>query len=128
VLLHRAADEALAGLPNTSAVPDAVAQEVAGYIEQARRFEPANARYLQNHRGHLLFVRPEERPFVTAGLIRRTTFTGPAATLLDGLAGLHDAGYTQFAIQIVPREEAAIEDWARLMRTLGPSYTTGPIQ
>ena len=122
VLLHRAADEALAGLPNTSALPDAVAQEVTGYIEQARRFDPADARYLQNHRGHLLFVKPEEQPFVTAGLIRRTTFTGPTAMLLEGLAGLRDAGYTQFAIQIVPGEEEAIEDWARLMRALGPSY------
>jgi len=121
VLLHRAADEALAGLPNTSVVPDSVGQEVAGYIEQARRFEPSDARYLQNHRGHLLFVKPEERPFVTAELIRRTTFTGPAAMLLEQLAALRDAGYTQFAIQVVPGQENAIEDWARLMRALGPS-------
>jgi 5,10-methylenetetrahydromethanopterin reductase len=121
VLLHRAADEALAGLPNTSVVPDTVGQEVAGYIERARRFEPADARYLQNHRGHLLFVKPEERPFVTAELIRRTTFIGSAAMLLERLAGLRDAGYTQFAIQIVPGQESAIEDWARLMRALGTS-------
>jgi len=120
VLLHRAADQALAGLPNTSAVPDTVAQEVAGYIEQARRFEPADARYLQNHRGHLLFVRPEERPFVTADLIRSTTFTGPRPMLLEALAGLRDGGYTQFAIQIVPGQEAAIDDWAQLMRAFGP--------
>ena len=34
-------------------------------------FEPTDARYLENHRGHLMFVKPEERPFVTAELIRR---------------------------------------------------------
>jgi 5,10-methylenetetrahydromethanopterin reductase len=49
VLLHRAADEALAGLPNTSPIPAAVTEEVAGYVEVARRFEPADARYLINH-------------------------------------------------------------------------------
>src|SRR5262249_19850973 len=69
VLLHRAADEALAGLPNTSAVPASVADEVAGYVEVARRFEPPDARYLMNPRGHLVFVKPEERRFVTATLI-----------------------------------------------------------
>jgi 5,10-methylenetetrahydromethanopterin reductase len=118
VLLHRAADEAVAGLPNTSAVPAAVASEVAGYVETARRFEPPDARYLMNHRGHLVFVKPEERPFVTAALIRETTFTASEAVLKDRLAGLRDAGYTQFAVQLVPGEERAIEDWGRIMRAL----------
>jgi 5,10-methylenetetrahydromethanopterin reductase len=116
VLLHRAADQALEGLPNTSAVPESVKREVADYTERARQFEPAEARYLLNHRGHLLFVKPEERPFVTAELIRTTTFTGPADMLLEQLAALGDAGYTHFAIQVVPGQEAALDDWARLMR------------
>ena len=114
VLLHRAADEALAGLPNTSKVPDAVAEEVAGYIALARGFEPAEARYLRNHRGHLLFVKPEERPFVTAELIRQTTFTGTEPELRNRIGALRDAGYTQFAIQILPGREAAISDWGRI--------------
>jgi 5,10-methylenetetrahydromethanopterin reductase len=121
VLLHRAADQALAGLPNTSDVPESVRAEVAGYIERARQFDPPDTRYLQNHRGHLLFVKPEERPFVTAELIRQTTFTGTAGMLLEQLAALRDAGYTQFAIQMVPGQEDAIKDWARLMRALGHS-------
>lgn len=116
VLLHRAADAALAGLANTSPVPDSVASEVAGYIEVARGFEPADARYLTNHRGHLLFVKPEERPFVTAELIRQTSFTAPEAVLKDQIAALADAGYSQFTVQIVPGQEAAIEDWGRLLR------------
>jgi 5,10-methylenetetrahydromethanopterin reductase len=118
VLLHRAADEALSGLPNTSPVPAAVAEEVAGYIELSRRFEPADARYLTNHRGHLVFVKPEERRFVTAALIRETTFTGTQAALTDRIAALRDAGYTQLAIQLVPGQERAIEDWACIMRAL----------
>jgi 5,10-methylenetetrahydromethanopterin reductase len=116
VLLHRAADQALAGLPNTSAVPAPVADAVAGYIELARGFAPADARYLANHRGHLMFVKPEERPFVTAELIRLTTFTGSQAALCQRIEAMEQAGYTNFTIQIVPGQEDAIEDWARIMR------------
>jgi 5,10-methylenetetrahydromethanopterin reductase len=116
VLLHRAADEALAGLPNTSPIPTVLAETVARYVELARGFVPADARYLTTHRGHLMFVRPEERPFITAELIAATTFTATEPVLKERIAMLRDAGYTQFTIQIVPGHEAAIEDWARLRR------------
>ncbi|HJU19060.1 MAG TPA: LLM class flavin-dependent oxidoreductase [Stellaceae bacterium] len=121
VLLHRAADAAIFGLPNTSAIPPALAELVAGYVEQARRFEPADAQYLMNHRGHLLFVKPEERPFITAELIRATSLTATDKVLREEVMALASAGYTEFAIQIVPGQEDAIEDWARLLRTLPAS-------
>jgi 5,10-methylenetetrahydromethanopterin reductase len=114
VLLHRAADEALAGLPNTSTVPAAVAEAVAGYVALARTFQPADARYLTNHRGHLMAVKDIERPFVTKELIRQTTFTGTEADLAERVAALRSAGYTQFTIQLTPGQESAIEDWARV--------------
>ncbi len=113
--LHRAADEAIAGLPNTAPLPPPCKAEVAGYIELARRFQPDDAKYLENHRGHLMFVRPEERQFVTAELIRLTSFTGTAPVLRERIAALESAGYTQFVIQIVPGQEQAIEGWARLL-------------
>jgi len=116
VLLHRAADEALAGLPNTSKIPASVAEAVAGYVELAKTFEPADARYLMNHRGHLVFVKPEEARFVTADLIRETTFTATESVIKDRIAALRDAGYTQFTVQLVPGQEAAIEDWGRIKR------------
>ena len=114
VLLHRAADEALAGLPNTSPVPPALAEPVARYVDLARGFQPADARYLNNHRGHLMAVKDIERPFVTAEMIRQTTFTGTEADLVGRIRALRDAGYTQFTIQLVPGQEAAITDWARI--------------
>ena len=119
VLLHRAADEALVGLPNSSPIPASVAEAVAGYVELARSYEPADARYLENHRGHLMAVKPAERPFVTAELIRQTTFTGTEPDLLDRIAALRDAGYTQFTIQLIPGQEHAIEDWGRLKAKFG---------
>ncbi len=119
VLLHRAADEALAGLPNTSAIPASVVEPVAAYVELAKQFEPADARYLENHRGHLMKVKDRERPFVTAEMIRQTTFTGTESDLADRVAALRDAGYTQFTVQLAPGQEHAIEDWARLKKRFG---------
>lgn len=117
VLLHRAADEAIAGLPNTSPVPPSVADAVAGYVKLAQGFDK-DAPWLDNHRGHLMAVKPMERPFVTAEMIRLTTFTGQEADLLERIAALRDAGYTQFTIQLVPGQEHAIEDWGRLKARL----------
>ena len=116
VILHRAADEALAGLPNSSGIPPAAAEAVHAYVEMAKTFEPADARYLMNHRGHLMFVKPEERAFVTAELIRDTSFTATAAELKNRIGDLRDAGYTEFTVQITPGQEDAINDWADLMK------------
>ncbi len=116
VLLHRAADEVLSGLPNISPVPESCRAAVEGYVALARSFEPKDAPWLQNHRGHLMMVKPEERPFVTAEMIRISSFTATETELKRRVGDLRDAGYTEFTVQIVPGQEAAIEDWARIMR------------
>jgi 5,10-methylenetetrahydromethanopterin reductase len=116
VILHRAADEAIAGLPNSSGIPPAAAQAVHDYVDAVMAFEPADARYLMNHRGHLMFIKPEEREFVTAELIRDTSFTTTENELKQRIGDLRDAGYSQFTIQIVPGQEDAIEDWGRIRK------------
>jgi 5,10-methylenetetrahydromethanopterin reductase len=116
MLLHRAADAALMGLPTIAAIPPALAETVAGYVALARQFRPQGAHYLENHRGHLMFVKPEERPFVTADLIRLTTFTATEPELKARIAALAAAGYDEIAIQIIPGQEHAIEDWGRIRR------------
>jgi 5,10-methylenetetrahydromethanopterin reductase len=116
MLLHRAADAALMGLPTIAAIPEQVAETVAGYVELARGFRPQGAHYLENHRGHLMFVKTEERPFVTADLIRLTTFAATEKELKNRIDALALAGYTEIAIQIVPGQEHAIEDWGKIRR------------
>ena len=117
VMLHRAADEAMMGFkPGTTAMPARQRPEVEGYLELAKGFEPRDAPYLNNHRGHLMFVKPEERKFVTADLIRMTSWTATEAELKQRIEALRAAGYTQFTIQIVPGQEKAIEDWGRLAK------------
>jgi len=70
----------------------------------------AGAHYLENHRRHLMFVKDEEQPFVSAELIRTTTFTAPERELVERVAALRDAGYRQLTVQLVPGREDAIED------------------
>lgn len=119
VILHRAADEAIAGQLNSSGIPPAAAEAVSGYVEHAMQYEPDDAKYLENHRGHLMFVKQEERRYVTPELIRDTSFTATEAELKSRIGDLRDAGYTQFTIQIVPGQEDAIEDWARVFKAFG---------
>jgi 5,10-methylenetetrahydromethanopterin reductase len=116
MLLHRAADQALGGFPPMASMPPALADTIAAYVETARQFRPQGAHYLENHRGHLMFVKPEERRFVTADLIRATTITGSEAEITATIAGFAAADYNEVAIQIVPGQEHAIEDWGRIRR------------
>jgi 5,10-methylenetetrahydromethanopterin reductase len=114
-LLHRAADVDQQGWENTMNVaPEGIAQEVSGYVEMARQFEPPDARYLFNHRGHFVFVKPEEKKFISAELIRRTTFTATEQELTQRVEALRSAGWNQIVIPIVPGEERALDDWARV--------------
>jgi 5,10-methylenetetrahydromethanopterin reductase len=121
VLLHRAADMDMEGWQNTSPVPASVREQIDGYVAMARNFDPPDARYLNNHRGHFVFLKPEERKFVTAELIRRTTFTATEQELKQRVEALRAAGWSQLVIPITPGEERAIEDWARIKRAFDVS-------
>ncbi|MEQ8858641.1 MAG: LLM class flavin-dependent oxidoreductase [Pseudomonadales bacterium] len=77
---------------------------------------PAKRRHLHNHRGHLMFIRPDERFLVTAERIRSMTFTGDTETLQGRVERLAQAGYRQLTVQIVEGQEQALDDWARVFR------------
>jgi 5,10-methylenetetrahydromethanopterin reductase len=119
MLLHRAADTALAGYPTPVAMRPEFAPAVEAYVNHARTFEPKDAYYLANHRGHLMFVRPDERRFITAEMIRRTSFIGTAADLTQRIGALQEAGFDQVVFSIPPGQEHAIEDWGRIRRAFG---------
>src|SRR5205085_1424465 len=75
-------------------VPPALAPLLERYREVYRQYEPADARYLSNHRGHLMFLRPEEEEFCTDGLVRALTLTATKPELQERLRAMGDAGYT----------------------------------
>jgi 5,10-methylenetetrahydromethanopterin reductase len=119
MLLHRAADAALAGYPAPVAMLPEFAAAVEGYVAMARGFEPKDAYYLANHVGHLMHVRPDERKFITAEMICKTSFIGTERELKQRIAGLADAGFAQVVFSIPPGQEHAIEDWGRIRRAFG---------
>src|SRR6185312_10408451 len=121
VLLHRHADRDQQGWQNTTVVeaPEGIAGEVNAYVEMARDYEPRDARYLNNHRGHFVFVKPEERHLITPELIRRTTFTAEEGEIIQRIEALRSAGWSQIVIPVVPGQEDAMEDWARVKAAFG---------
>ena len=96
-------------------MPEALEPALAAYIEIYRGYQPADARYLSNHRGHLMFLRPEEEPLITAAMIRALTLTGTADELRGWIRALETAGYSQFAPHIRHGHESMLEDWAAVI-------------
>ncbi len=77
-------------------------------------YTPTDARYLTLHRGHLMFVRPDEDRFATADLIRTLTSSGTAPELRDRIRRLKEAGYDEVVVQVTPGWETMIDDWAHV--------------
>src|SRR5215475_1731929 len=92
-------------------LPPHLAPLLERYREIYRKYEPADARYLSNHRGHLMVLRPEEREVCTADLIRTLTFTATAPELRERLRELRRAGYNHFAVSIRHGHPEMLEEW-----------------
>jgi len=107
------------------ALPPFLSEAVERYAKMYEQYEPADARWLAVHRGHLMFVRPEEKPFLTKELIENFTFTGTTDELRGRVETLRDAGYAQLTIQLVHGQEDALADWAKLLGPLGLKKSGG---
>jgi 5,10-methylenetetrahydromethanopterin reductase len=93
------------------AMPPPLAPYVERYKKVYEKFEPADARYLMNHRGHLMFLKPEERDIVDANMIRTFSWTAPKAELQDRLRTLRDAGFHHVSVQIRHNIPEMVEEW-----------------
>jgi 5,10-methylenetetrahydromethanopterin reductase len=94
-----------------------VGKDLSDRLEQYREVYlsyPSRQRHRYNHRGHLMFVRPDESFLVTPDLIESMTFTGPLETLQERVRRLAEAGYRQLTVQLVEGQEQALDDWARV--------------
>jgi 5,10-methylenetetrahydromethanopterin reductase len=115
IIFHNNAEEEELGSIGFPTPPQFKAK-LDAYREVYRKYEPADARYLSNHRGHLMFLRPEEQELITSDVIRAFTFTGTEAELVDGLRAIKAAGYCQFGMHIRTGHEAAmLQDWAEII-------------
>jgi alkanesulfonate monooxygenase SsuD/methylene tetrahydromethanopterin reductase-like flavin-dependent oxidoreductase (luciferase family) len=61
---------------------------------------PLERRYQEMHLGHLIFVRPEEKEYLTPELIRTATLTGPAGEIVDRIHELEEAGVDHIALNV----------------------------
>jgi 5,10-methylenetetrahydromethanopterin reductase len=96
-------------------IPPQLAPLIERYRQIYLGYEPADARYLSNHRGHLMFLRPEEQAICTAELIRATTFTGTSAELRERLRGLGRVGFTHVGITVRHGYPEMLEEWADVL-------------
>ncbi|TMQ23894.1 MAG: LLM class flavin-dependent oxidoreductase [Candidatus Rokuibacteriota bacterium] len=93
-------------------LPPSLAPLLERYREIYLKYEPPDARYLANHRGHLMVLRPEEQEVCTAELIRTVTFTATRPELQERIRELGRAGYNHFAISIRHGHPQMLEEWA----------------
>jgi 5,10-methylenetetrahydromethanopterin reductase len=88
--------------------------ELEAYRKVYETYEPPDARYLTNHRGHLMFVRPEEK-HISANVVRGLSLTGTRSELVDRLRGMKALGYNQVAVNITPgHEDDMLQRWSEV--------------
>ena len=95
-----------------------VPPQLAALLERYRRiylgYQPADARYLSNHRGHLMYLRPEEHEVCTPELIRSVTWTASKAELRERLRELKALGYGHVALNSGYKYPERLEEWAEV--------------
>jgi 5,10-methylenetetrahydromethanopterin reductase len=69
-----------------------------------------------NHRGHLMFLKPEERAIVDANMIKTFSWTAPKSELQDRIRALKDAGFHHIAVQIRHNIPEMVDEWWDVFR------------
>ena len=90
-----------------------IEREVQGYVELARGFEPQDARFSTTTAAISSSSSPRKTLYHRR-TDRRTTFTGTEPELIQRIEAMRDAGWNQIVIPVVPGQESALEDWARV--------------
>lgn len=101
-------------LPVPLNLPENISAIVDEYQLLLKDYQPEDAKYLMVHRGHLMFLREEEKRLITPELAQATSLSGSRDELVDKIRRLAEAGYNQLAIQLVQGQESALEDWAEV--------------
>jgi 5,10-methylenetetrahydromethanopterin reductase len=89
--------------------------ELEAYRKVYQQYQPPDARYLTNHRGHLMFVRPEET-HITADVIKVLSLTATRSECIERLRGIKQLGFDEVQFHTVPgHEEDMLRRWADVM-------------
>jgi alkanesulfonate monooxygenase SsuD/methylene tetrahydromethanopterin reductase-like flavin-dependent oxidoreductase (luciferase family) len=88
-----------AGFTSMLAIPADARPVFEAYADYVRRMEvPADQLHLHLHQGHVIYLLPEERRFITPAAIRSTTLVGTRPEILDLIRGLERAGVNQLVV------------------------------
>lgn len=102
-------------LGSSSANPDTpapVRRATARYAELAAAHR-ADAPWIENHRGHSTFVRPEEEDLLDGPTLAAMCQIGTAAELIEEIRGLEEVGIERVIWQCVPGHEEEVERFSR---------------
>ena len=102
-----------------AAIPPPLVPLIEAYRKLYETYTPADAPYITLHSGHLMYLRPEEQQFISAEMLKFTSLTGTADEIHGRVRAMAAAGYNQVAIQLVPGQEAAVDEWARVLMSTG---------
>jgi 5,10-methylenetetrahydromethanopterin reductase len=114
--LHKLGEQQTGDFPR--AMPASLAPLVERYREIWRGYQPEDARYLTNHKGHLMYLRPEEHAVCTGELIKATTMTATKAELVERLREMKRAGFNHFAVEMGYRHPEVLEDWLEVFEAV----------
>jgi 5,10-methylenetetrahydromethanopterin reductase len=98
-----------AGNPDT---PEPIQRATARYAEMAASHRE-DAPWIENHRGHSTFVRPEEEELLDAETLAAMCQIGTAEELIEEIRGLEAIGVDRVAWQCIPGHEDEVERFAR---------------
>jgi 5,10-methylenetetrahydromethanopterin reductase len=112
MLLHAMVEQDEFGALPRAPLPSDLQPLLERYREIYRQYEPSDARDLCNHRGHLMYLRSEERELCTPGLIQGATWTAPRDELRDRLRQVTGAGYRHVAVNFGLNDARYLEECA----------------
>lgn len=88
-----------AGFTRMLTIPPEARPSFEAYSDYVKRMEiPVGERHLHLHQGHVIYLLPEERRFITAEAVRSTTLVGTRDELLDRIRELKRAGVNQLVV------------------------------
>lgn len=104
-----------AGYTRALTIPADARPVFEAYAEYVRRMEiPAAERYLHLHQGHVIYLLPEERRFITPEAIKSTTLVGTRKELIEQIREMERAGIQQLIVNPpLDRHKECIDEISR---------------
>jgi 5,10-methylenetetrahydromethanopterin reductase len=115
MMMHNLAEAEEFGDITGRGVPPPLKPSFERYKKIYESYQPADGRYMSNHRGHLMFLRPEEKELITADMIRAFSATGTKDEVIGKLRELKSAGYSHCTVGIRYGHPEMVDEWGEVI-------------